>query len=342
MHLRHQRAHVGVLGAVADLEGVGALFDLGDQFVGDVADRDQRGDGHAAFAGGAEAGVDHGVGGEVEVGVREDDGVVLGPAECLDAFAVGGAGGVHVLGDGGGADEADGLDGGVGEQFVDGGLVALQDVEHPGRESCFGPEFGHPDRGGRVLLAGLEDDGVAGGDGDGEEPHRDHGGEVERGDDPDGADGLPDGGDVDVGGGVFGHAALEQVGHAAGEFDDFLAAGDLTECVGDDLAVLGGDDLRQLALAGVEQFPELEHDGGTLGEGGVAPGGERGRGGVDDGAGVLDAGQGDLTRHGTSRRVGDRGRVAARTGESLAVGPVCDLASDVGAHVLSFHRVRAM
>ncbi len=242
--------------------------------------------------------------------------MVLRPTQCLDAFAVGGAGGVDVLGDGGGADEADGLDGGVGEEFVDGGLVALQDVEDPGRESGFGPEFGHPDRGGGVLLGRLEDDGVAGGDGDGEEPHRDHGGEVERGDDPDRADGLAEGGDVDVGGGVFGHAAFEQVGDAAGEFDDFLAAGDFAEGVGDDLAVLGGDDFGEFALAGVEQFPECEDHLGALGEGGVAPGGERGGGGVDDGAGVLDAGEGDLTGDGTGRRVGDRSGVAAGPGET--------------------------
>ncbi len=87
-------------------ERCGAFGDLGDQVVGDGADRDAGADGHAAFPGGAEAGVDHGVGGEVEVGVGQDHGVVLGAAEGLDAFAVGGAGGVDVAGDRGGADEA--------------------------------------------------------------------------------------------------------------------------------------------------------------------------------------------------------------------------------------------
>ena len=218
----------------------------------------------------------------------------------------------------------DGLDGGVGEQFVDGGLVALQDVEHPGGQSGLGPEFGHPDRGGRVLLAGLQHHGVAGGDGDGEEPHRDHGGEVERGDDADRADGLAEGGDVDVGGGVFGHAAFEQVGDAAGEFDDFLAAADFAEGVGDDLAVLGGDDFGEFALAGIEQFPESEDHLGALGEGGVAPGGERGGGGVDDGAGVFDAGQCDLTGHGTGRGIGDRGGGGTGPGKDSVVHPVAD------------------
>ena len=89
------------------LSGGGALGDLGDQVVGDRADGHARGDGHAALTGGAEAGVDHGVGGQVEVGVGQDHGVVLGAAEGLHALAVGGAGGVDVLRDRGGADEAD-------------------------------------------------------------------------------------------------------------------------------------------------------------------------------------------------------------------------------------------
>ena len=104
--LGDQRAHVGVLGAVADFEGARALGDLGDQVVGDRADGHARRDRHAALAGGAEAGVDHGVGGQVEVGVGQDHGVVLGAAEGLHALAVGGAGRVDVLGDRGGADEA--------------------------------------------------------------------------------------------------------------------------------------------------------------------------------------------------------------------------------------------
>ena len=82
---------------------------------------------------------------------------------------------------------------------------------------------------------------------------------------------------------------------AAGEFDDFLAAGDFAEGVGDDLAVLGGDDFGELALAGVEQLTELEQHLGALGQRGVTPGGERGGGGVDHGAGVLDTGERDLT-----------------------------------------------
>ena len=71
-------------------------------------------------------GVDGGVGGEVEVGVGQHEHVVLRAAERLDALAVRGAGLVDVLRDRGGADEGDGLDVGVGEQGVDGLLVAVE------------------------------------------------------------------------------------------------------------------------------------------------------------------------------------------------------------------------
>ena len=84
----------------------GAFGDLGDQVVGDRADRDTGADGHAAFAGRAEPGVDHRVGGQVQVGVGQDHRVVLGPAEGLHPLAVRGAGLVDVLRDRGGADEA--------------------------------------------------------------------------------------------------------------------------------------------------------------------------------------------------------------------------------------------
>ena len=77
-----------------------------------------------------------------------------------------------------------------------------------------------------ILLGRLEHHGVAGGDGDGEEPHRHHGREVERADDADRAQRLADGVDVDLGRGVLGEPALEQMRDPAGELDDLLAAAD--------------------------------------------------------------------------------------------------------------------
>jgi hypothetical protein len=71
---------------------------------------------------------------------------------------------------------------------------------------------------------------------------------------------------VDLGRGVLGERPLDQVRDAAGELHHLLAAGDLAEGVGEDLAVLGGDDRRQLGLAGVQQLAEGEQHLGPLGQ----------------------------------------------------------------------------
>jgi hypothetical protein len=84
---------------VADPQRGHAGGDLFDQGIGDGLDGDEDADGHAAFPGGTEAGVDGGVGGQFEVGVGQDQHVVLGTAEGLDALAVPGRGLVDVLRD---------------------------------------------------------------------------------------------------------------------------------------------------------------------------------------------------------------------------------------------------
>ncbi len=58
--------------------------------------------------------------------------MVLGAAEALRRLPLRGGGRVDVLRDVGAADEADGLDVGVGQDGVDGFLVALHHLEHAG------------------------------------------------------------------------------------------------------------------------------------------------------------------------------------------------------------------
>jgi hypothetical protein len=131
--------------------------------------------------------------------------------------------------------------------------------------------------------------------------------------------------DIDAGGGVLGVPALEQVGDAAGELHDLLAAGDLAQRIAVDLAVLGGDEVGQLALARVEELAEGEHDPGTSGEGGLGPGvcGLLGRG--DHGLGIFGAGEGyppgDLAGGG----VGHVSPLVGGALEGCAVDPVWDL-----------------
>ncbi|CAH0290989.1 hypothetical protein SRABI26_04230 [Arthrobacter sp. Bi26] len=283
---RDDRSHVRARrGAVVDLDGQGTLFDLLDQQVGCFTDGDGDRDGHAALAGGAEGRGGEVVGGVVEVGVGQDDRVVLGAAEGLDALAVGGGGLVDVPGDRGGADEGDAVHVRVGQEAIDRFLVAVQDLENAVGQARVLPQLGEQHGGGGVALGGLEDEGVAGGDRHRGHPQRHHDGEVERGDAGDDAEGLAEGEDVDAGGDLVRVVALEQLRDAAGEFDDLQAAADLALRVGEDLAVLGGDQLGELVHVGCDEFAELEQHGGALGQGDVAPGigsfAGRGDGGVE-------------------------------------------------------------
>jgi hypothetical protein len=98
---------------------------------------------------------------------------------------------IDVLGDRRGADEADGLDVVVVEDGVDRFLVAVDDIEDAGGQ---GPgldeQLGEAHRHAGIALGGLQDEGVAAGDGGAELPERDHGREVERGDAGDDAERL--------------------------------------------------------------------------------------------------------------------------------------------------------
>lgn len=322
---RDERAHLGGrVGAGADLDLLGALADLLHQLVADGADGHDRGDGHAALAGGAVRRGDGRVGRRVEVGVGEDQHVVLRAAEGLHALAVGGGGGVDVAGDRGGADEGDRGDVRVLQEPVHGHLVAVQDVEDAVREARLGEQLGDLQGRRGVLLARLEDEGVAGRDGDREHPHRHHGREVEGRDARDDAHRLADRRHVDPVRHLGGELALELGGDAAGQVDDLQAAGDLAEGVRVDLAVLGDDQLGDRVAVGVEERAELEEDRGALGERGGTPGRPGVLGGGDGGVDLLDGGERDLGGHGAGGRVGDRAPVARRALDALATDPVVD------------------
>src|SRR5699024_5066506 len=110
---------------------------------------------------------------------------------------------------------------------------------------------------------------------------------------------------------------------ATGILDDFLAAGDFSHGIVQHLAVLGGDDRRELALALVEQLAVVEQDVGAAGQRGVAPGREGGvRRGDDLGRGV---GTGQCHAGGDLAGGGGHDIAVAGVGgcfEGGAVGPV--------------------
>ena len=185
--------------------------------------------------------------------------VVLGPAHGLHALSVRRAGRIDVSGDIRRADKADRPDVGMGEDGVDGGLVAVHHVQDAGRPAGLDEQLAQPHRHARVLLRGLEDEAVADRDGDAEHPHRDHGREIERGDAGDDAQRLAHGIDVDAGPGALGVFALERMRDAAGELDHLEPALDVAAGVGQHLAVLAGEQRGELVHARLDQALELEH-----------------------------------------------------------------------------------
>ena len=205
-------------------------------------------------------------------------------------------------------------------------LVALNDVQDAGRSTGLHHQLGQPDRNRRVLFRRLENEGVAGGDGDAEHPHRDHRREVERRNACRNAQRLAHRIDVDAGPGAFGIFALQRVRDAAGELDDLQAALDIALGVGDHLAMLAGKQLGQVLHIGLDQALEVEHHpGAALG--------------IDQGPGLLganrglnreinlgDGGQRDASLHLPGVGIEDVAQKARGTGDRAAVDEVGDVA----------------
>ncbi len=99
---------------------------------------------------------------------------------------------------------------------------------------------------------------------------------------------------------------MSRLRDAAGELDDFQAAADLALRVGEDLAVLGGDQLGEVVHVGGDEFTELEQHSGALGQGNIAPGVGGVAGGGDGGVQVGPVGQAQLGGDGAGGRVVDR------------------------------------
>ncbi len=248
--------------------------------------------------------------------------MVLGAAEGLDALAVLGAFAVNVVGDGRGADEADGLDGGVREDGVDRGLVAVDDVEDALGQAGFLEHLGEHEAGAGVALGGLEDEGVAAGDGEGRHPEGDHGGEVERGDAGDDAEGLAERPGVNAGAYLLGELAFEELGDASGELDVFHAAGGFSLSVGEDFPVLAVDEGGDFVDAALEDFAEAEHDAGAAERRLGGPRGEGSGGSLDGGVDFSVGGEGDAGGDLAGGGVEDVGEAAGVTGNAGAVDPM--------------------
>ena len=239
-----------------------SIADGVQQRVGDVAYCHKHRYSHAPLPRRAECGRHRGIGGDVQVGVRQHDHVVLGARQGLHAFPVPGAGFVHVLRDRSRADERNSLHVGMLKQSIDGHLVPLQDIEHTVGEARLVKEFGQQKRRRRIALRWLQHKGVARGDGIGNGPQGHHGREVERRDARHHAERLTYRVDVDAARRALVVRTLQQFGDPAGEFDVFQTAPHFPGRVAQDLAMLSREGSREFVDVGLHQIPKAEHEFG--------------------------------------------------------------------------------
>ena len=221
----HDGAHLGgEVGAVQHLQRLGAFQQLGHDLVGHIAHQHRHTDRHTTFTRRAVARTDQRVHHLVDVGIGHDHHVVLRAAQRLHTFAVARTSLVDVVGNGRGADEADGLHVRVFDQCVHCFLVALHHVEHALGQPGLLQQVGHKQAGARIGGAGFEDEGVARSNGHREHPHRHHDREVERRDTCHHTQRLAQRPVVDAGADLVGEVTLQQLRNAARKFDDVDAA----------------------------------------------------------------------------------------------------------------------
>ncbi len=110
----------------------------------------------------------------------------------------------------------------------------------------------------RNALARFEDEGVAGGDGIGQIPERNHAGKVEGRDGSDDAERLTDHYFVNATGDVFEVVTLHHHGDAAGDFDVLDPAAHFGFGFGEGLAIFLRDDAGDVVNMLFEQHLQLE------------------------------------------------------------------------------------
>ena len=108
---------------------------------------------------------------------------------------------------------------------------------------------------------------------------------------------------VDAGRYLVGVVALQQLRHATGEFDDVDAARDLALCIGEDLAMFGGDHRGQRVLVLIHQLEKLVEDARAADRRHVAPGRLRCMRCGDCRIDFVDRSQRNLARHRAAGRM---------------------------------------
>ena len=142
---------------------------------------------------------------------------------------------------------------------VDHFLVAMDDLENPLGHSGFEEQLCNAIGYAGIALRWLEDEGIADAGGDRAHPERDHRREVERRDTRTNAQWLAHRIDVDARTRALRIFALQHMRQAAAEFDNLQPALDIALAVGNHLAMLGREQVRQLVHMLFDQRLEIKH-----------------------------------------------------------------------------------
>lgn len=171
-------AEVGALfESAVDVQGFGPLDHLREPVLG-LADGDERAQSHAALAGRTEGGAHNGVQALVLVGVRKESRVVLRSQVGLHTLAIGRTAGVDVFTCAVATDEANGLDGRLVQDEVDGLRGPVDDVDHTRGHAGFLAKLRQDHGGAGVPLGRLHHQAVTGDRGNRDTPEGNHSGEV--------------------------------------------------------------------------------------------------------------------------------------------------------------------
>ena len=189
--------------------------------------------------------------------------MVLRAAHGLHALARSNAAVVDIMRDIRRTDKADRADGRVVEDRIDHFLVAMHDLENPGRHACFQKEFRQTVGHARVAFRWLQNEGIADTGRNRTHPQRDHRGEIERRNACANAQWLAHRPDIDAGSRAMGIFPLQHMRQAAAELHNLKPALNIALAVGDDLAMFGAQHMSEFVHMLFDQGFEIEHHART-------------------------------------------------------------------------------
>ena len=231
---------------------------------------------------------------------------------------------VHVARDRGRAHKRHRRDARMLQDCVDRDLVTVHDVEHAVRHTGLLQQLRHVQRRRRILLRRLQHERVPARERGRPHPHWHHRREVERRDSGDNAQRLPDRVHVDPRRRLFREAALQELRNPAAVLDHLETARDLSQRIGKNLAVLGGQDPRNVLAALIDEVANAEEDRRPLRQRHRAPRRKRLLRRLDGPVDLLDRRKVDGARLHAPGRVVDRPAAPRRAFDDAAADPVAD------------------